>query len=78
MLAAYGVYLSGSGDIDHLSIGGPPPEDLAPITEQMKRKPLGLASEHVSFEVDASPTRGDLYIGYASFSGSLNHLLICI
>ncbi|KAE9981996.1 hypothetical protein BLS_006748 [Venturia inaequalis] len=62
LLAAYGVAMSGSGDINLMSIGGPPPEDLAPITEQLRRKPLGLGSEHAAFESDASPTRGDLYI----------------
>ncbi|QDS71386.1 hypothetical protein FKW77_002847 [Venturia effusa] len=62
LLAAYGLALSGSGDVDLMSIGGPPPEDLAHITEQMKRRPLGLGSEHVAFESDSSPTRGDLYI----------------
>lgn len=68
LLAAYGVAMSGSGDINLISIGGPPPEDLAPISEQLRRKPLGLSSEHASFEFDASPTRGDLYIRYVSVS----------
>jgi len=60
LLAAYGVAMSGSGDVDHMSIGGPP-GDLAPITEQMIRTVDGLAASHGSFESDVSPTRGDLY-----------------
>jgi hypothetical protein len=60
LLAAYDVALSGSGDVDHMSIGGPP-GDLAPITEKLLRNVTGLSSTHVSFESDASPTRGDLY-----------------
>ncbi|TID13993.1 aromatic peroxygenase [Venturia nashicola] len=61
LLSAYGIAMSGSGDINLMSIGGPPSEDLAPLTVQLKHKPLGLGSEHVAFESDASPTRGDLY-----------------
>jgi hypothetical protein len=60
LLAAYGVAMSGSGDVEHMSIGGPP-GDLAPITEQLRRKVDGLAASHGAFEADASPTRGDLY-----------------
>lgn len=75
LLAAYGVAMSGSGDINLMSIGGPPSEDLAPITEQLRRKPLGLGSEHAAFESDASPTRGDLYIQYVSVSSPPKHML---
>jgi hypothetical protein len=61
LLAAYGLALSGSGDINSMSIGGPP-GNLAPVTEKLLRRVDGLSSTHMSFEADASPTRGDLYI----------------
>lgn len=61
LLAAYGLSLSGSGDVKNMSIGGTP-GDRAPIAEALLRKPTGLGSEHVSFESDASPTREDLYL----------------
>ncbi|KAF2422177.1 Cloroperoxidase [Tothia fuscella] len=65
LLAAYGVSLSGSGDVDHMSIGGPP-GDRAPITEELLRPVFGLSSTHNNFESDASPMRGDLYEKYLS------------
>jgi hypothetical protein len=61
LLAAYGLTLSGSGDVNSMSIGGPP-GSRAPTNQTLLRQATGLSSEHVSFESDASPTREDLYI----------------
>lgn len=63
LLASYGVSMSGSADVDHMSIGGPPcwfGKDL-PVTEELLREPLGISGTHNFFEVDGSLTRGDLY-----------------
>jgi hypothetical protein len=57
-----------AGDLTTVSIGGKPKSNglLVGLTSSLGLlgEPMGLSRSHNRFEVDGSPTRGDLYTTY--------------
>ncbi len=57
-----------AGDLVSWSIGGPPPSSLLGSLGLLG-SPKGITGSHAKYEVDTSPTRGDLYQLYVICPG---------